>query len=190
MIRLKLKKQIKALSLVEVMVATVISITVGIAVMALFVQGSRLWSFIIGRSEINSGGEAAMNYMTNELKYATVEAGSPARIVISAGHDSITFFLPTDLDGNWGAVDNLGETEWDTGNPIQYIYIPASNSLIRTEGGIQATLAKNVTGVEFKDNTIDGTLLREELMIILTLTKQTQQRVVSATFTSRTKLRN
>ena len=68
----------------------------------------------------------AMNRIQDELRNATRTApASPPNISIPGAPNniSIQFYLPNqDEDGI--NIDAFGNTQWNTGNPITYVYVP------------------------------------------------------------------
>jgi len=155
-------------------------------------QGRHFWQTTIFKSELQLDGQQAIDYMVTELRNTTRTAGTkPPDINIPAAGTSIKFYLPTDIDGNGLIVDATGNTEWATGGPIQYQYVPGQNQLRRLEGGNQRILANNVSSVTFDDQSTDGSLNRDEIKISLTLQKTTtQEGPISVFLVSIIKLRN
>ena len=144
--------------------------------------------------DLRTGGQLAMDQMVTELRHATrAAAGSPPNLTVPAApnNTSLTFYLPADVDGNGLIVDAAGNIEWATGTPIQYQYNVAAKQLRRVADGNTRVLANDVTGVVFKDRTIDGSLNADEVSIQLTLQRTTPSgRAVSTTVNALVKLRN
>ena len=103
----------------------------------------------------------------------------------------MVLFLPADVDGTNGVLDALGNLEWDTLNPIQYIYNAGTGQLTRVEGATTRVLAHDVTSAAFDDQQTDATLLATELRIRLTVQRVTPfRRTVSASANTVVRLRN
>ena len=103
----------------------------------------------------------------------------------------VHFYLPVVNENTGYIIDEIGATEWDKSNKIQYQYIPGLNQLRRLEKGTHYIIANNVTNVEFEDHSVNNSLYNDELKIILTLERDTpHNRRVSVTLTSIVKLRN
>ena len=103
----------------------------------------------------------------------------------------MTLFLPTDVDGTNGVLDTLGNVEWNTLNPIQYVYTAATRQLTRIEGATTRVLANDVTSATFDDQQTDATLLATEVRIRLTVQRVTPfRRTVSASANTVVRLRN
>ena len=186
--------RVRGFTLVEVMVAGTILSAIGLLV-GLWLSGiSNLWWTSTTKSQASTTVQQALTRMTSELKAAT-RTGSPTAPGISIpaapNNTSLTFYLPTDLDGDGTIIDASGNTEWDTANPIQYTYDAPSQQLRRVRAGQTILLATNVTSVRFDDATTNATLLSNEVQITLTLQPSVPQgRITPTTSTETVKLRN
>lgn len=190
-----LRKRRNGLTLIEILVATVISTVVIAMIYAIYQSGNDLWETKRYQTDLQAAARLALNEMAAELKEATrtsTQNPSPNLSIPSQPNNKdITFCLPGDKDGNGLITDANGLIEWITNNPIQYQYIPGQKKLRRLEGGQQRILSNDVTDVQFIDNGIDSSLYLTELKIILTLTKTTpRQRTLSITQSARVRLRN
>ncbi|MBI3331244.1 MAG: hypothetical protein HYZ96_03935 [Candidatus Omnitrophica bacterium] len=181
-------------TLVETMVAGTILVSISLAAVLWLTGVSDLWWTTTTQSEVRRASQQAVNRMVAELRSATrTAAASPpnASIPAAPGNTTATFYLPTDQDGNGFIVDAVGNTEWDTLNPVQYAYVPAQRQLVRIQGGQSRILANDVASVTFEDRTINPALYQNEVKIILTLQRTTpQRRTVSASAVETVKLRN
>lgn len=193
--RIKGKK--KGFSLVEIVVAASIFVILSGIMLTFFIQGLNLWQLITSQSNLRSIAANAMNYIKQELQKTThtsSEIPSPNLFIPSEpNNNSVDFYLPADSeeDNNDIIIDDIGNTEWDMDNKIQYQYVPGEKQLRRLEKGEQYIIANNVSSIKFEDNSINPALYNNELKIVLTLESATpQNRVVSVTLTSILKLRN
>lgn len=181
-------------TLVETMVAGSLLVSISLAA-TLWLNGTvELWWTVHTQSDVRVTAQQVMNRMLAELRSATrTGTGSPPNAAIPAapGNTTMTFYLPTDLDGSGTIVDALGNTEWDTLNAIQYVYVPAQRQLVRNLGVATTILANDVQAVTFEDRTIDTALNQREVRIRLTVQKTTPRgQIVSATAVEIVKLRN
>lgn len=182
----------KGFTLVEVLVVLSIFVVVTFVVTQAIDRGTDFWQVATTKSDLYLDAQRVMDYMRAELINATRSAAaSPPNIDIPVERSSITFYLPTDLDGNNLIIDDIGETEWALGTPIQYQYVSAQNQLCRLIDTEQTVLANNVTSATFDDVGTDISLYFDEVKISLSLEKTTSlQRTVSVSVTSTVKLRN
>ncbi|MBI2104361.1 MAG: hypothetical protein HYT90_02095 [Candidatus Omnitrophica bacterium] len=181
-------------TLVETMVAGTLLVSLSL-VAALWLAGvSDLWWTATTQGEVRRAAQQAMNRMVDELRSATRTAiGSPpnASIPAAPGNTAATFYLPADEDGNGLIIDAVGNTEWDTPNPVQYAYVPAQRQLVRIQGGQQRILANDIAAISFEDALLNPALYQNEMKITLTMQRTTpQRRTVSATAVEIVKLRN
>lgn len=186
----------RGFTMVETMVAGGLLLSMSLAASLWLTGASDLWWTTTIQSQVRTDAQQALNRMVSELRSGTRLAGAnpPApsiRIPAAPDNTSITFYLPTDLDLNGLIVDAVGNTEWDTANPIQYISQPATGRFLRVQGAAQVVLANDVSSVTFEDQAINPTLYANEVKITLTLQRTTPgRRVVSATAIEIVKLRN
>ena len=177
------------------MVAGGIMVSMSLIAMLWLTGVSDLWWTTTTQSDVRMLSQMAVNRMINELRSATVTSGaaSPPRVAIPAApnNTSLTFYLPADVDGNGLIVDANGNTEWDVNTPIQYVFVPAQNQLLRVQGAQQVVLANNVTAAAFQNRAMDATLGTNEIRMSLTLQRTTpQRRTITATAVEIVKLRN
>ncbi|MCM8773618.1 MAG: hypothetical protein NC820_02635 [Candidatus Omnitrophica bacterium] len=185
----------KCFTLIEVLLSASILAVISAIMLSFFIQGSNLWQLITNQSDLRSIARNAMNYMRQELQNTTrtsPEIPSPNLSIPSKpNNNSVDFYLPIDIDGNGLIIDDIGNTEWDKSNKIQYQYVPGLRQLRRLEKGNKYVIANNVASIEFEDNSINPVLYNNELKIVLKLEKLTpQNRTVSISVTSIVKLRN
>jgi hypothetical protein len=176
------------------MVAAGIFVSISL-VATLWLTGlSDLWQTSSTQSDLRVTTQQVMNRMVSELRSATrTAAASPPNIVIPAApnNTTLTFYLPTDINGNGTIVDAIGNIEWDLVNPIQYVYVPAQRRLERQRGADTIVLANDVQSVTFEHAGINPALYQNEVRISLQLQRTTpQRRVLSGTSTEIVKLRN
>lgn len=184
----------RGMSFIEILIAS--AILMGVALLAmLWLTGSwSLWETATTQSELRHRAQQILGRIAADLRDATrTGTGSPPNVAIPAAPDNttLTFFLPTDLDGNGLITDVGGNTEWDVANPVQFLYVPAQRQLQRLAAGAAQVMASDVSAVAFTDRTIDPQLNLDEVRVTLTLERTTaQQRLVSATAVATVKLRN
>jgi hypothetical protein len=176
------------------MVAGSILLSMSLIAMLWLTGVSDLWWTTTTQSEVRTRSQQAVNRLVSELRSATrIAAGSPPNAVIPAapGNTTMTFYLPGDLDLNGLIIDAAGNTEWDAAAPIQYVFVPAQQQLIRIQGAQQTVIANNVTAAAFDDRNTLATLANNEVQVSLTVQRTTpQRRTVSATSVEIVKLRN
>jgi hypothetical protein len=159
----------RAFTLVETMIVGGLLTSISV-VLAIWLTGvSDLWWTSTTSSHSRTSAQLAVNRVVAELRSGTrAGAGSPPNVLIAAGNQSVTFYLPAA-----GVVDAIGNLVWDTANPIQYVYVPAQQQLQRIQSGQTVVLATNVTNVRFDDATTDVSLGANELRVQITQQMQT-----------------
>ncbi len=186
----------------EALVASAISVMVIGMIYSIYNASNDTWDTRRSQAELQAQGRLAMDVMVKELREATRTSTlnpSPNLVIPSTPNNKqIDFYLPTygnvTIDGQTvtvTALDANGDIAWDTGNRIQYLYIPGQRTLRRLEKGDSTTIAADVADIQFIDQGIDGSLFNNELKIILTLSKTARkQRSVNISFTGAVRLRN
>ncbi len=188
--------QKKGFTLTEMLTATFISVIAISMIYAIYSSGNTLWENKRYQIDLQSKGRLAMQEMLSELKNATrTSTQNPSPNINIPSHPNnknIHFYLPLDNDGDGYITDANGDIEWDTSNQIHYLYVPGQNLLRRNENaGNQKDFLRDVTDVQFIDNSIDGSLFLNEIRIIFTLTATTpRQRTITMAFSGMVKLRN
>lgn len=183
-------------TLTEMLVATFISVIAISIIYATYSSGNTLWENKRYQIDLQAKGRLAMQEMLSELKNATrTSTQNPSPNINIPSHPnnkSIHFYLPLDNDGDGYITDANGDIEWNTSNQIQYQYVPGQNLLRRNEGGgNQKDILRDVTDIQFIDNSIDNSLFLDEIKIVFTLTATTpHQRTITMTFSGMAKLRN
>jgi hypothetical protein len=176
------------------MVAGSILLSMSLIAMLWLTGVSDLWWTTNTQADVRIRSQQAVNRMVSELRSATrTAAGAPPNAVIPASplNTSITFSLPADLDLNGLIIDANGNTEWNNAAPVQYVFVPAQQQLVRIQGGQQTVLASDVLAATFDDRTTVPTLSNNEVRMSLTVQRTTpQRRTVSATAVEIVKLRN
>jgi prepilin-type N-terminal cleavage/methylation domain-containing protein len=190
------KRDISGFTLIEILISSAIAAIILSAIFSIYKTGSDLWDIKSSQADLQGRARVAIEQMTKELKSATRTSSripSPNLIIPAAPNNiNITFYLPNDLDADGRITDNTtGLIEWDTNNAIQYQYDSGEKTLTRLADSTTATIARDVTDIQFIDASIDSQLYLTELKIILTLTKTTpSQRMITTAQTSMVKLRN
>jgi prepilin-type N-terminal cleavage/methylation domain-containing protein len=190
------KEQRPGFTLIETLIALSLFTVVIAAIYSMSTAGKDVFEAKSYEADLRAAGRIAMDMMVKELRGATRTSGltpSPNLAIPSTPNNrQIDFYIPVDDDGDGTLLDNAtGEIEWDTSNKIQYQYVPGQNLLRRLEKGNQTVIALNVTDIRFTDQSINGSMYRDEMKIELALTRQTpRQRVMAMNFTSMVKLRN
>ncbi|OGX38920.1 MAG: hypothetical protein A3C53_02305 [Omnitrophica WOR_2 bacterium RIFCSPHIGHO2_02_FULL_68_15] len=155
---------------------------------------SDLWWTTTTQGEVRTRSQQTVNRIVSELRSATraTQTAPPnATIPAPPANTSVTFFLPADLDLNGLIIDAAGNTEWDVAFPVQYVFVPAQQQLLRIQGGQQTVMANDVTAAAFDDRGTLATLSNNEIRVSLTVQRTTpQRRTVSATSVEIVKLRN
>ena len=182
-------------TLVEAVLVALIFLVVMTGVMVFLNTQSDFWEYSTTQTDGRADVERAVTEMAKELRLARrVTAGTAPNITIPAspGNTTMTFYVPTDMDGSTGVLDSIGNVEWNTNNPIQFTYDAASQQLRRIEGGVVTrVLGTDIAAATFSDQAIDNTLLSNEVKIAATLQRITpHRRTVTTSATTIVKLRN
>ncbi len=154
----------RGFTLVEAVVVGGILMSIGLMLALWLIGVSDLWWTSTTLSDSRMSAQLAVSRVVAELRSATrAGAGSPPNVLVAAGNQSATFYLPAA-----GVVDANGNLVWNAANPIQYAYVPAQRQLQRVQGGQTVILANKVTSVRFDDSTTDASLGANELRVQLT----------------------
>lgn len=179
---------------VELMVTGLLFALVAVTLMQFLTNQSDAVQLSMYQNDLRSEVQQALRTMVGELQMArrtAVETPPSVSIPAAPGNTTMTVFLPTDVDGTNGVLDALGNVEWNTANPIQYVYTAATRQLTRVEGATTRVFANDVTSATFDDQQTDATLLATEVRMKLTLQRVTPyQRTVSASANAVVRLRN
>ncbi len=191
----KKQSSVCGFTLVEVLIASAISmVTIGL-MLGIYMAGNDFWEIKKSQADLQAQARIALTQMSSELKKATrtsTQNPSPNLDIPSQPNNkNIDFCLPADNDENGLLIDAAGNIEWDTNNVIKYQFIPGQKELRRLEKGNIKILAADVSGVEFIDASIDSQLSITELRINLTLSMDTShKRAITTTLSSTVQLRN
>jgi len=191
----KKQNSVYGFTLVEVLIASAISIvTIGL-MLGIYMAGNDFWEIKKSQAELQAQARIALDQMSSELKRTTrtsTQNPSPNLDIPSQPNNkNIDFCLPADNDGDGLITDAAGNIEWDTNSIIKYQYIPGQKELRRLENGNSRILAADVSDVEFIDANIDSQLALTELRINLTLSADTsRKRAITTTLSSTIQLRN
>ena len=181
-------------TLIEAVLATTMLLVVFGGALALLNLQSDFWELATTQTDSRSEVERIMASVVKELRLARrVTAGIAPNISIPAapGNTTMTFYVPTDVDGDHTVLDAIGAVEWNTADPIQLTYDAASQQLRRLQGGVTRVLATHVTAATFSDQAIDGTLASNEVRVALTTQQMTaHQRPVAMSASTVVRLRN
>lgn len=185
----------KGFTLVEVLMASFIGAMVIGILFAIFSAGNDLYEVKRTQADLQGQARNALDEMSSELKQATRVSGqTPSPNLFfptTPDNRNIDFCLPLDLDANGYLTNINGTIEWDTTNPVRYVYNATGRQVVRTQNGVDRTLANNVLDVRYIDITYDNSLAINELKIVLSLSKTTPRgRTMSTATTATIKLRN
>jgi len=185
-------KKNKGFTMVEILIGMAIFIPLVLMTYQMMNRGLDFWEIVTVQGDLQASGHRSINEISSELRNATRTAGAtPPDVRIIAANRRLQFYLPADISGNGLITDNIGNTEWDTANIIEYRFDNVANQLLRIEGGTQVLLCNNVANATFDDLTTDITLNIDEVRITLLLQKTTaKQRTLSESFTALVRLRN
>ncbi len=180
-------------TLVEITVAVSITILVIGMIYGMYTSSQEAWDIKSAQADMQARGRRAIADMVRELRQATrtsTQTPSPNLVIPAAPNNTqATFYLPTYFNGS--ITNATGAVQWETGNPIQYLYVPAGSVLRRVDNSTSKNLAINVSDARFTDQSIDPTLYSNELKITFALQAKTKrQRLMSMNFTGMVKLRN
>jgi len=186
-------------TLVEITVAVSITILVIGMIYGMYTSSQEAWDIKSAQADMQARGRRAIADMVRELRQATrtsTQTPSPNLVIPAAPNNTqATFYLPkyfnSSLTNATGITNATGAVQWETGNPIQYLYVPAGSVLRRVDNSTSKNLAINVSDARFTDQGIDPTLYSNELKITFALQAKTKrQRLMSMNFTGMVKLRN
>lgn len=182
-------------TLIEILISTVILVLITGVFYGLYSTTNDIWEERRVSSELQSMGRRCIERISAELKSATRSSGAvPSPNVVISGlpfNTNLTFYLPADIDGDGLLTDASGDLEWDTSNPIRYLYDSSQNILLRSENATNTTLARQVADVRFFDANLNASLYLTEIRLALTLAKSTiKQRNITTTMVSNIRLRN
>ena len=132
----------KALTLVEMLVATVIMTIIIAALFIAMNAGQRAWFGGDTSVELRAQTIGAITVMDKELSETR-----PSRTNLNIGGqgNTVTFSIPHDNNGDGSVVDAAGNIEWSPN--ITYSF--NANQIIRTSGGVIRVLAVGITSLRF-----------------------------------------
>lgn len=187
----------RGLSLIESFLVALILTALFAMTTQFFIQSSQVWQAVTCESDLRHSARNAINTIAKDIKSSTrTSTNTPSpnlSIPAKPNNFNLTFFLPQDLDGNNLIINSIGNIEWNTnsGAQIKYQYNPAQRALERVQGANTTVIARDVTGVEFEDRSINNALYNDEFRVILSLTNTTpSKRIVTVTLSSIIKFRN
>lgn len=189
------RKRNTGFTLIETLLSVVIFVVLSLLMAQFFIQASDVWQSTTYDTELRSLGRSAMDFMSNELHYATRSySGFPSGNLTIPGapnNHNVTFYLPRDIDGNGLIINATGATEWDLSHPVQYEYVSADKELRRVANSTSTIVCSNVESVAFEDHSINPALYNDEVRVLLTLQKMTPfHRNITLNLRSIVKLRN
>ena len=166
----------QGLTLVEMLVTTLVYPAIALMALQMLATKWDAMTFAMFQGDVRTHAHLAVTEMAKELRMGARLPGEVApsiNVPTAPGNTSVTFFVPTDVDGTNGVLDVLGQMEWDTTNPITYQYDAALRQVLRTEGGATRVIANDVTAVAFQDQAIDAGLQADEVRIVMTVQRVT-----------------
>ncbi len=180
-------------TLLEMMVAVAITMLILGMIYGMYAASQESWNIKSTQADLQARGRRASAHMVRELRQTTrtsTQTPSPNLVIPAAPNNTqVTFYLPKYF--NSSITNATGAVQWETSNPIQYLYVPAESVLRRMDNSTNETLAIGVSDARFVDQSIDPTLYGNELKITFALQAMTKrQRLMSMNFTSMVKLRN
>lgn len=190
------QKKERGFTLVEVMVASLIFLIALGTILNIYISGSEVYENNKIQTDLQAQTRLALNFMSGELANATKTTApigqSPPNISIPAapGNNTMTFYLPVFVQDPITfkprvSISAGGIIVWDSANPIVYQYNAGNRTLLRTVGGTQTVVARDVASVQFTNAS------SFEVMVALTLSKNTPRgRSISSTLSSIIRLRN
>ena len=191
-------KDLSGLTLIEILIASVLTTVVIAIIYSIYAAGSDIWEIKRYQTDLKAQGRQVISAVVSELRKTTrtsLQTPSPNLIITAVpNNNNITFYLPQ-VANNSVVTDAANDTiAWDMNNTIQYVFDSATKQVKRLEiidPTGNRTMANDVTNIQFIDNSINGSLYLNELKVLLTLAKTTpRQRNISTTLSSVIKLRN
>jgi len=158
----------KGLTLIEILVATVISTILIFAVFQVMEVGRSSWFRADVVVELRQEIIKTFMRMESELKETR-----PAQISLGSGTSgsSLTFKIPQDNNGDGTILDASGNIEW-SGN-ITYA-LNGANQITRTASGLTSILANNVVSLQFTRPTSPVNILQIDITVRKTSVLGTQ----------------
>lgn len=117
-----IKNRRSAFTLIEVMIASALSLTLGAMVAVLFYYSLRSFAAMTNYANMNQASQLALDKMSKDIRQA--------RGLTAYTTNSITF---NDVNGN----------------SLQYTYDPTKTTLVRTSGGVSTTYLTNCDSLQF-----------------------------------------
>lgn len=176
--------------MIEVVVASSISIIIFAAIFALYASANDIWQVKGIQSDLQASARNALSQMSDELKETT-----STKLNVSVDQTYINFTLPS---STWNGTSRslnfvAGSLTWDDANLIQYKLandvIAGRKILSRIQtnatSSTSRTLARDVSSVQFSSPSTG------ELEIVLTLSKPSPaQRNITTQSVALVKMRN
>lgn len=195
---LRITKNTSGFTLIEVLIASALTIMVVAIIYSIYAAGSDIWEIKRYQTDLKAQGRQAISEVVTELRKTTrtsPKAPSPNLVIpASPNNNNITFYLPQVTNNSVVTNATDGSITWDMNNTIRYVFDSAAKVVRRLETIDPAgnrTMAHDVTNIQFIDNSINGSLYLDELKVLLTLAKTTpRQRNISTTLSTVIKLRN
>jgi len=158
----------KGLTLIEILVATVISTILIFAVFQVMEVGRSSW--LRGDVVVELRQEIIKTFMRMESE---LKETRPAQISLGSGTSgsSLTFKIPQDNNGDGTILDASGNIEW-SGN-ITYA-LNGANQITRTASGLTSILANNVVSLQFTRPTSPVNILQIDITVRKTSVLGTQ----------------
>ena len=163
---------LSGMTLVELLIACVPALLMFGLFLSLFSSALDVTSVLSAQLDLSDNARVTLEQMREELGLSSQGRVSP--IAAPPNNTSLTFQLPTDLNGDGTIFDASGNLEW---NPASYTYARnAQNQLVRSGGGEpNLVLANYVIEVRFATDATysdDAPLRAGEIRVSLTLQKQ------------------
>jgi len=163
-------KNIKGISLIEVLLALVISSLVLVGIYSIFISSRHYLHYADVQSFLQLNYRLAIRKVQTELQQS-----SPDWIIIDqnnpqVGSDEVTYRILPDADDN-GVPDYTAEglPDWDNGTDYSIRVEPGTTDLIRSQGIDTYTIARDVKSIRFIDHAINPALYLHELNIVIEL---------------------
>jgi prepilin-type N-terminal cleavage/methylation domain-containing protein len=118
----KFKSRQSAFTLIEVMIASALSVMLGAVVAVLFYYSLRSFAAMTNYANMNETSQLALDKMSKDIRQA--------RSLTAYTTNSLTF---RDVNGN----------------SLNYTYDPAKTTLVRTSGGVSTTYLTNCDSLQF-----------------------------------------
>jgi competence protein ComGC len=162
------KKTTAAFTVVEMIVAATIMVTLTLAIVAGFTQNYSILQTNKVVNMLQNNARLATIKMTKDLRRTTLAQITIQKNTPLAGSDKLTYHLPS-VDANSAPIVVNGILQWDANTVVIAIDATNPGNLVRTDANGTTVLTNNVNYITFRDINDIPQLYLSELKIGLGL---------------------